>query len=140
MHRTLRQAEATGQPESPAPVRVPNHPPSEPSPRPAPRRDDGSSPHLPPPFGRASSRLPARLGHKAQSPHFPPPIRTTCDAPTAVRPRSTSTTRSKFQSRSCEESTANGRCWLALRIAPGEHDAGNQNLVADFERADFFFD
>jgi hypothetical protein len=24
------------------------------------------------------------------------------------------------------------------RIAPGEHDAGDQNLVADFQRADFF--
>src|ERR1035437_3071526 len=96
--------------------------------------------HLPPPFGRASSRLPKRPGHKAQSPHFPPPIRTTCDAPTAVRPRSTSATRSKFQSRSCEESTVNGRCWQVLRIALGEHGAGNQNLVADLQRADFFFD
>jgi len=26
------------------------------------------------------------------------------------------------------------------RIAPREHDAGNQHLVADFQRADFFFD
>ena len=26
-----------------------------------------------------------------------------------------------------------------LRAAPGEHDAGNQNLIADFQRADFFF-
>jgi hypothetical protein len=24
-------------------------------------------------------------------------------------------------------------------VAPGEHDAGNQNLVADFQRTDFFF-
>jgi hypothetical protein len=24
------------------------------------------------------------------------------------------------------------------RSAPGEHDAGNQNLVADFQCADFF--
>jgi hypothetical protein len=27
---------------------------------------------------------------------------------------------------------------LVDRVAPGEHDAGNQNLVADFQRADFF--
>jgi hypothetical protein len=25
------------------------------------------------------------------------------------------------------------------RVAPGEHDAGNQNFVADFQRPDFFF-
>ena len=25
------------------------------------------------------------------------------------------------------------------RVAPGEHDAGNQHLVADFQRPDFFF-
>jgi hypothetical protein len=24
-------------------------------------------------------------------------------------------------------------------VTPGDHDAGNQNLVADFQRADFFF-
>ena len=27
---------------------------------------------------------------------------------------------------------------LVDRVAPGEHDAGNQNLVADLQRADFF--
>ncbi len=25
------------------------------------------------------------------------------------------------------------------RSVPGEHDAGNQNLVGDFQRTDFFF-
>ena len=28
---------------------------------------------------------------------------------------------------------------LVDRVAPGEHDAGNQHLVADFQRPDFFF-
>ena len=28
---------------------------------------------------------------------------------------------------------------LTSRVAPGEHDAGNQNLAADFQRVDFFF-
>ena len=28
---------------------------------------------------------------------------------------------------------------LVDRVAPGEHDAGNQHLVADFQRPDFVF-
>jgi hypothetical protein len=31
------------------------------------------------------------------------------------------------------------RALQLLHSAPGEHDAGNQNLVAAFQRADFFF-
>ena len=74
--------------------------------------------HLRPPFGRISSRLPKRPGRTVQSLHFPPPIRTTCDAPPAVRPQSTLAMRSRFQSHSCEESTGKARCWQAPHSRP----------------------
>src|ERR1035438_700958 len=92
--------------------------------------------HLPPPYGRASLRLPARPGHIARCPHSPPPIRSVCGEPPGVRFQSAWATRSKFQPHSCWKSNANGSCWQALqRRQPSSNTAcGTSSSLKSFSK------